>query len=113
MIGLLAAKKLGLDKSLSDLFAKTGLQNVANKITGAGGKDSLSPATMNLLAGAIGSSAPVPLLQDIKYEDYTPEQLQYLGDLELQNLSDTELRKILTDAKLKDIQYNTLDQLGE
>jgi hypothetical protein len=68
----------------------------------------------NLMSALLSAANKPPELDELKYQNYaTPEELAYLGDLNIENMSPTELRNIITDPRLKEAQYQSLGQLDE
>lgn len=83
-------------------------------LLGLGTPGSASAVQAQLLSGLIAGSTPVPTLQDLQLQNYaSPQELQYLGDLNVENLTPTELRNIITDPRLQTAQYDTLNQLQQ
>lgn len=83
-------------------------------LLGLGSPGSTSAVQSQLLSGLIAGSVRPPTLEELKLQNFArPEDLQYLGDLQAENLSPTELRNILTDPRLNTAQYDTLDQLKQ
>ena len=79
-----------------------------------GRPDSQSALLSQLAGGLVAGGTQVPDLQDLNLEQYaTPEELAYLGDLQLAEMSPTELRKILLDPRLEQAQFDTLSKLDE
>jgi hypothetical protein len=67
-----------------------------------------------LLSAWNASQNRPPTLQELRLENFEdPDDIQYLGDLNAEAMSPTELRNILTDPRLAQGQYQTLDQLDE
>jgi hypothetical protein len=83
-------------------------------LLGLGSPGSTSAVQSQLLSGLIAGSQKPPTLEELKFQNYDdPTDFQYLGDLTAENLSPTELRNILTDPRLQQAQYETLDQLKQ
>lgn len=83
-------------------------------LLGLGAPGSTAAVQSQLLAGLIAGSTPVPQLQNLNLQNYAaPEDLQYLGDLNAEEMSPSELRNILTDPRLQTAQYDTLNQLKQ
>lgn len=79
-----------------------------------GSPGSNSAVMAQLLSGLIAGSTPPPNLQNIDFQEYAdPESFQYLGDLNVENLSPSELRNIIMNPQLQQAQMETLGQLGE
>ena len=96
------------------------LANFGNWFAGGWMRNALgSPASSGALGASLASalvpaSTQVPQLEDLTLEQYaTPEELAYLGDLQLAEMSPTELRKILLDPRLEQAQFDTLSRLDE
>jgi hypothetical protein len=84
------------------------------QILGLGSPGSNSAIQAQLLSGLIAGSVTPPTLEELRLQQFAqPTDFQYLGDLTAEDLSPTELRNILTDPRLQQAQYETLDQLGE
>lgn len=89
--------------------------SIASLFSGILGTPGSNSAVMaQLLSGLVAGSTPPPNLQNIDFQEYAdPESYQYLGDLNIESMSPTELRNIIMDPQLQQAQMETLGQLGE
>lgn len=89
--------------------------SIANLFAGILGRPGSNNAVIaQLLSGMVAGSAPPPNLQNIDFQEYAdPESYQYLGDLNIESMSPSELRNILMNPELQQAQMETLGQLGE
>jgi hypothetical protein len=84
------------------------------QILGLGSPGSNSAIQAQLLSGLIAGSVTPPTLEELRLQQFAqPTDFQYLGDLTAEDLSPTELRNILTDPRLQQAQFETLDQLKQ
>lgn len=81
---------------------------------GLGSPGSAAAVQAQLLSGLIAGSTPVPTLGNLTYQNFTtPEDIQYLGDVNISEMSPSELRNILTDPRLMESQMGTLSELDQ
>lgn len=92
------------------IFGKSFGKNM-NSLLGRSSKPSgISNDNLEMAGGLIAGSTPVPGLEDLHYQEFTPDELQYIGDFNPANLSPTELRRILVDSNITNAQNNTLGE---
>lgn len=84
------------------------------EILGLGSPVSNNAAGLQALAGILASSTTVPTLEELRLQQIAaPQAIQYMGDVNIETATPTELRNILTDPRFTAAGFETLDRLKE